>query len=145
MKSQKGITLTSLILYIVVLLVVISTLSVVSTYFYSNTSYITDTGKYIAEFNKFNMYFIEDVKNNSNIYSITDNKIIFEDGTIYTYSDASIYRNKVQICKNINSCNFSKFEETDSNNFTKQIVNVKMKIKGSQVFETENNYVLKYW
>lgn len=145
MKEEKGITLTSLILYIMVLLVVVGTLSYVSTYFYSNTSYITDIGKYTAEFNKFNVYFIEDVKNNSNLYSITENKIVFEDGTIYTYSNGSIYRNKVEICKNINSCIFSKIEETDRNNFTKQIINVKLSIKGSEGFESENNYVLKYW
>lgn len=145
MKEEKGITLTSLILYIVLLLVVIGTLSYVSTYFYSNTSYITDMGKYTAEFNKFNVYFIEDVKNNSNLYSIEENKIVFEDGTIYTYSNGSIYRNKVEICKNINSCIFSKIEETDSNNFTKQIINVRLSIKDSKKFESENNYVLKYW
>lgn len=145
MRSERGITLTSLILYIMVLLVVVGTLSYVSTYFYSNTSYITDKGKYTAEFNKFNVYFIEDVKNNSNLYSITENKIVFEDGTIYTYSNSSIYRNKVEICKNINSCIFSKIEETDRNNFTKQIINVKLSIKGSEGFENENNYVLKYW
>lgn len=145
MRSEKGVTLTSLIIYIVVLLVVIATLSVVSTHFYSNTSYITDMGKYIAEFNKFNMYFIEDVKNNSSLYSIADDKIIFEDGTIYTYSNNSIYRNKVEICNNIYNCVFSKTEQTDSNNFTKQIVNVKLIIDGSEMFETENSYVLKYW
>ena len=145
MKSEKGITLTSLILYIVVLLVVIATLSVISTHFYSNTSYITDMGKYIAEFNKFNMYFIEDVKNNSRLYSIVEDKIVFEDGTIYTYSNNSIYRNKVEICKNIYNCSFSQIEETDSNDFTKQIINVTLSIDGTEMFETENSYVLKYW
>lgn len=145
MKSEKGITLASLILYIVVLLVVVGTLSYISTYFYANTSYITDMGKYTVEFNKFNMYFIEDVKNNSNLYSITENKIVFEDGTIYTYSNGYIYRNKVEICKNVNNCVFNKIEETDSNNFTKQIINVRLSIKDSKKFESENNYVLKYW
>jgi len=144
-KSEKGITLTSLILYIILIIVVISILSFVSKYFYSNTSYITDMGKYAAEFNKFNMYFIEDIKNNTNIYSIEDAKIVFEDGTIYTYSNGSIYRNKVQICRNIYNCVFSKTEQTDGNNFTKQIVNVKFKVEGSENFETENDYVLKYW
>ena len=145
MKSEKGITLTSLVIYIVLLLMVVAILSNVSKYFYSNTSYISDMGKYTAEFNKFNMYFIEDVKNNSNLYSIEQDKIVFEDGTIYTYYENTIYRNKVELCTNINSCEFNKKEEKDKNNFVKQIVNVKMSIRGSKLFESENNYVLKYW
>ena len=94
MKSNKGVTLTILIIYVIVLSIVIGVLTNISNNFYANTKYIMDNGKYISEFNKFNMYFIEDVKNNSNIYSITGNEIIFEDGTIYTYKsnpDKGIY------------------------------------------------------
>jgi len=144
-KSEKGITLTSLIIYIVLLLVAIGTLSIISQHFYSNTSYITDMGKYVSEFNKFNMYFIEDVKNNSDLYSISENKIVFADGTIYTYSEQSIYRNKVEICSNIYSCMFEQKEQINDKNFAKKIVNVKLKIQGSKLFESENDYVLKYW
>lgn len=145
MKSEKGITLTYLIIYVVLLILVVSTLSIVSTHFYSNTKYLMDNGKYVSEFDKFNMYFIEDVKNNKETYSIDSNKIVFEDGTIYTYSEKSIYRNKVELCRNIESCIFSKLEETDDNNFTKKIINVKLSTAGENKFETEINYVLKYW
>ncbi len=145
MKSEKGITLTYLIIYVVLLILVVSTLSIVSTHFYSNTKYLMDNGKYVSEFDKFNMYFIEDVKNNKETYSVDSNKIVFEDGTIYTYSEKSIYRNKVELCRNIESCIFSKLEETDDNNFTKKIINVKLSTAGENKFETEINYVLKYW
>lgn len=145
MKSEKGITLTYLIIYIILLILVVSTLSIVSTHFYSNTKYLMDNGKYVSEFDKFNMYFIEDVKNNKETYSVDTNKIVFEDGTIYTYSEKSIYRNKVELCRNIENCIFSKLEETDDNNFTKKIINVKLSIAGENKFETEINYVLKYW
>lgn len=145
MKKEKGITLISLIIYIVAVLLTVSFLSVVSTHFYSNTKYLMDNGKYASEFNKFNMYFIEDVKNNSTVYSIEKNRIVFEDGTIYTYSNNSIYKNKVEICKNIEKCEFSEIEEKDDNNFIKKIINVKIAIRGENKFETENNYVLKYW
>ena len=106
MKSEKGITLISLIIYVVLLLIVVSFLSVVSTHFYSSTKYLMDNGKYVSEFDKFNMYFIEDVKNNIDVYSIETNKIVFEDGTAYTYLNKSVYRNKVEICKNIERCEF---------------------------------------
>lgn len=147
MKSEKGITLTSLVIYIVLLMLVVSFLSLVSSKFYSKTEYLKDANKYSSEYNKFNMYFIEDVKNNNNIYSISeDNKqIVFEDGTMYTYSNQSIYRNKVKICDNVKFCAFTKREETDQNNFTKIIINVNMKINANPEFETQNDYTLKYW
>ena len=145
MKSEKGITLISLIIYVVLLLIVVSFLSVVSTHFYSSTKYLMDNGKYVSEFDKFNMYFIEDVKNNIDVYSIETNKIVFEDGTAYTYLNKSVYRNKVEICKNIERCEFSKLEEIDNNNITKKIINVKMNIEGKNSYETENDDVLKYW
>lgn len=147
MKSQKGITLTVLIIYIVIMCFVISMLATVSTFFFDNTDQIKTNAKYIAEYNKFNMYFIEDVKNNEEIERISSNEIVFKDGTVYTYkgsSDRSIYRNKVKICKNISYCNFSK-AITTVNDVEKKIVNVHMVIEGSGFFETNNEYVLKYW
>lgn len=145
MKSEKGITLTSLIIYIVLLLFVIGILSTISEYFHLNTSYIMEMGKYVSEFDKFNMYFIEDVKNNSELYDITSDKIIFSDGTIYTYSEGCIYRNKVEICSNIHTCVFTQKDEVDKNNFVKKIINIKLSIKGSKIFTSDNDYVLKYW
>lgn len=71
MKTQKGITLLSLIVYIILLTFVIAMLSVVSSLFFSNTKYITENSKNISEFNKFNMYFIEDVKNNKTTLEVT--------------------------------------------------------------------------
>lgn len=147
MKSEKGITLISLILYIILLVVVVSMLSVMSNLFFSNTRFITNNSKYVSEFNKFNMYFIEDVKNNKDIYKITTNEIIFADGTIYTYNqnpDSGIYRNKVKICNNIEFCEFTSREEK-INNINKKIINVKLQISGSRVFVSDNEYVLRYW
>lgn len=147
MKSNRGVTLTILIIYIIVLVLVIGILASISNNFYANKDYILENGKYISEFNKFNMYFVEDVKNNSNIYSITENEIIFADGTIYTFAaspDEAVYRNKVKICKNVKFCEFTKTEE-EVNNIKKIIINVKMIIDASEMFETSTDYVLRYW
>lgn len=147
MKKESGITLISLILYIVLICIAIATLGIISDLFYSNVGYIKENSKNVSEYNKFNMYFIEDVKNNKTTYSVTDDQIIFEDGTVYTYkadTDNSIYRNKVKICTNIAYCNFSE-SKTLINDITKNIIQVKMAIKGSNLFETTNEYVLRYW
>lgn len=147
MKSNKGVTLTILIIYIIALLITIGVLTNISRYFYSNTKYISENGKYISEFNKFNMYFIEDVKNNYSIYSIKENEIIFADGTVYTYKsepDKGIYRNKVKICKNVENCIFTKSEE-EVQGVNKITINVAMLLGGSEVFETSTDYILRYW
>ena len=147
MKSEKGITLMTLIVYIIGICLIVAMLATISDMFYSNTDYIKENSRYISEYNKFNMYFIEDVKNNKNTYRVTENEIIFEDGTIYTYigdNDKSIYRNKVKICTNIVYCTFTKTEPI-INGVTKKVINVNMIIGGSTLFETANEYVLKYW
>lgn len=149
MSNQKGVTLISLIVYIIVLTIIISILSLVSQMFFTNIKYITEKGKYVSEFNKFNMYFIKDVKNNKDVLECKSNKIILEDGTIYTYNseENSIYRNKVKICNNISNCAFSISDtnKDETGGITKKIVTVEMLIKGSKNLKSTNEYVLRYW
>lgn len=148
MKSEKGITLMTLIITIIVLCIVIAMLSTISSLFFSNTEYLKENSKNISEYNKFAMFFIEDCKNNSDITEITDTQIIFKDGTMYTYSgstDKSIYRNKVKICNNIGYCKFTELEKKETENTTKKIINVHMIINASKYLEANNEYVLKYW
>lgn len=145
MKSEKGITLLSLILYIILLMLVVSMLSVLNNLFFTNTKYLTNNSKSISEYNKFNMYFIEDIKKNTSA-DVTENTIEFEDGTLYTYikEDMGIYRNKVKICNDIPYCTFSTNEQK-VNNTKKQIIDVHLLVKSPSLFEASNSYVLKYW
>ena len=147
MKKEKGITLISLVIYVILLMLVIGMLATMSQMFFANTKNLTDSSKNMTEFNKFNMYFIEDVKNNDGIYSITDTEIVFNDGTSYTYKtepDNSIYRNKVKICNNIGFVRFTTRNEI-VDNVTKKIISVKMVVNGTNLFETDSDYVLRYW
>lgn len=145
MKSQKGVTLISLVIYIILLTLVLGFLSIVTNSFNRNLEYLGKLGKNMPSFNKFNMYFIEDVKNNKEVYSVLADKIIFADGTVYTYSNENIYRNKVKICENIPNISFGYREDTDLNDFTKKIITVEMTLNGIDIVTVENEYVLKYW
>lgn len=149
MKKEKGITLISLIIYIISLTLILSLLALISQNFYKNSNLITEKGKYISEYNKFNMFFIEDCKKNSDIYNISPEKntITFEDGTTYTYKseDSGIYRNKVKICKNIIFCDFEKEVITDESNFTKNTIKVNVTLGEESSFSSTTSYVLKYW
>lgn len=80
MKSQKGITLTSLVLYIMLVLIVLGILSVITASFQNNLKEVNKEGTKNSEVDSFNMYFLQEVKKQGNkISTISENKdeIIF--------------------------------------------------------------------
>ena len=146
MKKQEGITLISLVAYIAVAMIVIGVMAVVSSYFYKNIDWVKDREKHAQEFNKFNMFFIQDVKNNKNV-TVSGNNIKFEDGTEYIFNldQKAIYRNGKAIAKNVQAAVFTTTTETIRNT-TKNIVNVSIAIGNTgALFTKEIDYVLKYW
>ncbi len=121
MKQEKGITITSLAVYVVAMVVVIGIISTISTYFYNNMEELNTDKHSIETYTKFNMYFTEEIniKQNYAIYSnIEDlsldyNYIIFsKTGNQYTFENNSIYKNQIKICDNIADCSFN-WNETD--------------------------------
>lgn len=146
MKSQKGVTLIALVTYIIVLTIVISTLAVVSSFFFKNVNFVKEQANYAPEFNKFNMFFIEDVKNNKSV-TVNNNTVQFEDGTKYDFNleQKAIYRNGERIAKNVQVVVFKTSTETIRNT-DKNIINVNIAIGNTGSLFTKNiDYVLKYW
>ena len=144
MNSQKGITLTALVIYVGVSTIVISIMAVISSFFFENVDGIKKQENYASEFNKFNMFFINDVKQNKTAV-VEENKITFEDGTVYQYrqSQKTILRNNTKIASNVTSLtfNFQEYEATE--NTTKNIITVNISI--GENFSESIEYVLKYW
>lgn len=145
LKAERGITLTSLVIYIIVFVIIIAIMATVSNYFYSNINGIKDSPKYVSEFNKFCMFFIADVKRNTEVVSVSENNLQFADGTKYEYRDNSIYRNNEEISKYVKSFSFEK-KPYVINSFSKTLINV------SSTFGTDNeqitrniDFVLRYW
>ena len=64
MKSQKGITLTSLAIYIVLIFIVLGILATITANMQKGINDSNKSGAEIAEINKFNMYFLQEVKRN---------------------------------------------------------------------------------
>lgn len=145
MKSEKGVTLTSLILYIMVATIVIGTMGVISSNFFFNASETKNQSEYAEEFNKFNMFFIQDIKNNKSA-EVTNTQIVFEDGNTYIYDSTqkNITRNGTVITKEIENLQFSTSTYTVKNT-NKNLINVNMSIGKNNVFQKEIEYVLKYW
>lgn len=110
MKSQKGITLISLTVYIIAMLIIVTMISVISTYFYTNIQSTSSMIEPLTQYTKFNSFFSEEV-NHSNIKVLEcqDSYIVFDNDIQYTFSQENkgIYKNTVKICTNVESCTFS--------------------------------------
>lgn len=139
MKSEKGITLASLAIYIIVILIALITLTTITTYFRSNVNQFNTKTTIDLEFDKFNLYFIEEVKKTNNEIdeeNSTETKVVFTSGNIYEFSENSIILNgNVKIAEKIEACTFS--FSADENN--KQSVTVYMKVGET---ERTNEYTL---
>lgn len=113
MESQKGITLTSLAIYIVLIFIVLGILATVTGNMQKGINDSNRSGAEIAEINKFNMYFLQEVKRKGNeISSIDQNQITFTNGKTFTFVNNSIKfidnQNTIIICKDIENCQFSR-------------------------------------
>ena len=144
-KNEKGITMTSLVVYMFIFIMVIGVLTTISTFFYSNIGEVVDAPKYIYEFNKFVMYFGVDIKNYSTA-EVTSNTIQFKDGPTYKYQNNEIYRDNVLIAKDILSCDFI-LSQYPVSNIIKNIITVNIQIGENQddCMVKNVDFTLKYW
>lgn len=114
MKSNKGVTLTSLIIYVIGMTIMVSIIATLTSFFYKNID-IGDINSNTTQYTKFTSILSEEVnkKNNSVIdcqsltYGVS--YIVFSSGNQYTFNQESksVYRNNVKICDNIDTCDFS--------------------------------------
>lgn len=115
MRAQKGITLTSLIVYIIAMLIVVGSVTTMTKYFYGNIDNLTDRNQKTEGFTAFNSYFTAEVnQENNGVLSVNDEQtiLIFTNGNQYTVKDETdgkkgIYFNKTKICSNVDTCTFS--------------------------------------
>ena len=56
MRSEKGVTLTSLIIYVIAMLIAITIISIMTGYFYKNIDVSTEKYSYLGEYTRFNSY-----------------------------------------------------------------------------------------
>lgn len=115
MKNQKGITLISLIIYVLAMIIVIGAVANITKYFYHNVSFLTGgvTEYYVCT--TFNSYFSEDINIYGNyVESCDGNSIQFgHNGNKYSFENNSIYYNSVKICSDVDECKFEYNSETE--------------------------------
>ena len=107
MKSEKGITLTSLVIYVIGITIIFAVVANLTIYFNKNSRTIEYTTNNSAQITRLNQYLINDTKKeNAQITEANENIIIIQANgeTIkYTYDKNSkgIYRNKVKIANDV--------------------------------------------
>ena len=108
MKTEKGITLISLSVYIIAMLITVSLVVVATGYFEQNIDVTTQSYDYLTEFTKFESYMSKETNIDQNeILEISQEAgatqvfVAFSSGNQYTYIKANkaIYQNNVKIAK----------------------------------------------
>ena len=139
MKSDRGVTTTSLIIYIIAMTIVVGIIATINSFFYSNVMNIEDESSNISELTKFNMYFLADIKKeNNDIIKISENAITFSSGNTFTFQDNAIYLNSIRNCENVKNLQFNVNKYTDKN-----IVNVLITIGDNMEYTKTTKYVMK--
>lgn len=142
MKNNKGITMISLITYIMGLTIVLALVATLTSFFFKNIS-TKDVDSDTTQYTKFSSIFLEEInnKNNSVIECKSLNNgvsyIIFSSGNQYTFNANSkcIYKNKIKICENVEICDFS-YTFVDSK------YKIKVNFKTSNVDMTGENAII---
>jgi len=121
MRKNNAITMVSLVIYVAVMMVILGVMTSIITTFYNNTETVQGNVQDIVQFNKFNSYFLKEVKaNNNKVDHISNDNsyILFTSGNSFSISNNTIYYNNIKICDNVQSLRFT-LEQ-----YTEDIINV---------------------
>ena len=139
MKSQKGITLVSLTIYIIGMTLMIAIVSLISNYFYTNAKSVLNTVDPLAEYTKITSILTQEINHsNINVLACGEDYIVFDNGIQYSFvkENKGIYKNMVKIGRNIENCRFEHVIKQG-----KDVVNVKITIGDEP--EKNVDYTLK--
>lgn len=138
MKRDSGLTTTSIIIYVIAMMIVIGIIASITSFFYSNVSGLEENSSHITEITKFHMYFLEETtKKDNEIYSIQNQSISFSTGNTFTFQDNCIYFNHIKICEDVSNVQFA----TENKN-NKTIIHVLITFGTSNEYTKTTQYVL---
>ncbi len=140
MSKQSGITMLSLIIYVLAMTVVVSTVATITSFFYSNVNDLQEGSSNISELAKFNMYFLNDInRKNNQVSYINENNtsITFLTGNTYTFNSGAIYYNNICICENVKDMQITVDEKEE-----KKLINVDITLGDKVNFQKKITYVM---
>jgi len=144
LKSQSGIAMINLIIYISSFLIITIIIAGITTFFYNNTALLDKEVYSSAEYNKLNMYFVNESEQEHNSIvkfeqDETSNIIYIEfvNNDIFTLDKKNnlLYYNKICLCEDVQDIQF--FKDYDKG---KEILQVKVKFSNKTY---SNKYTMK--
>ena len=113
MKTEKGITLISILIYVIAMVIVIAVIASLTGYFYTNIDINTESQDISKQYTKFNSFFTDDINKSGNIIIDSDIEsenpyIVFANKNQYTFikNNKPISFNRIKIATNIDKCTF---------------------------------------
>lgn len=140
MKTEKGITLASVLIYVTTLGIIVGVVALAMSFYNKNIVAMNDTGDINLELNKFITQIIDDTQEKGNkIEDITETRIRFLNGNTYTFKDERIYINSRELSNCVKEFNASMKLDGD-----KQVLQIDIVLeKGQARVEKRLNYVLE--
>lgn len=130
MKSERGVSLISLIIYLLTMTIVVAGVAKISDYFYNNLNNNDNKLEANEQFIKFNAYITKEINLKGNVVKNNTgtgaNYVIFQNtGNQYQFNQSTgeIYMNKAKICSNIANCTFE---------YSNNILKVNLQMNGSK-------------
>lgn len=140
-RNTKGITLVSLVIYVVIMLMLIAIIAVFKNNIDKNIDSMGEYTSLIPQINKVHMHMLGEV-------NIKDNKVLkrnssgsyieFSSGNSYMFSDGSLYKNSVKVLSDIIGGSFQ--VETENNN---EVLYVNLSLD-DKLQNKELKYVIKH-
>lgn len=134
-KSASGITMISLVIYVVCFVVISAIVGTITVFFYNNNEVLDNELVASAEYNKLNMYLVKDSQDIDNSYNgiYEQNNLyslVFNNGSVYTFDkeNNAIYYNQMCLCEFI-----SDFDVSLDYSSGKEVVNVLVKFNDDNI------------
>lgn len=143
MKNNRGITLVSLISYVILAIMILSVLIILTTNFKKNFNELDVQAVQDVELDKINMQISKEIKDGKRLdeSNFSSTKITFIDGNTYEFilADKTLYmNNNIVVAEHLENCKF----ELINNNILKVTAQVGNKIRENE-YPLNINYVAR--
>ena len=138
MKNEKGITITSLMIYLVCMLIIIVVLTVITGYIYKGIGINNDYEEFNSDYTRLLSYISKEVNEEGNRVSeiVNENgqyKIKFKNQKQITFVSNSVYYQNIKICDNVSDFK-AEVDPGDKQKLTIELEKQEKKLSNSFIF-----------
>ncbi len=116
-KNDRGVTLISLTIYVVLMLAVVAVMAGFKDNVDKTLKTMGEYASVVPEINKMHMYMLDEanIENNKILKRNSDGTYVeFTSGNKYLFSDNKIYKNSVRILSDVSNCTFEIGQENSN-------------------------------